>query len=103
MAREIFSGYGDSLHQHFQFDVAPAHKLLLRLREPETGDTWLIEPFLQSENDLSLLIPLSDVWNKGVLHSFAIKSLSAAVKSSDFVKVEPGPFNLSPDDAGVFI
>ena len=103
MARQIFAGYGDSLHEHFQLGIAPAHKLLLRLSEPETGDAWLIEPFLQSEKDPSLLIPISDVWKKGILYPLAIKNLSAAVKSSAFVKVEPGPFSLSPDDAGIFI
>src|SRR3989344_3107442 len=103
MAPEIFTGYGSSLHQHFKFNVGSEYKLLLRLCEPESDEKWLIEPFLQSEKDQSLLIPLSEVWNKGLLHSLAIKNLSTAKKFSVFIKMNPGPFNLSPKDAEIFI
>ncbi len=101
--RDIFSGYGSSLHQHFRFDVAPAYTLLVRLSEPETGEAWLLQPFLRSDNDPSLLIPLADVWGKGVLYALAAQRLAAAAKLCSHLRTAPGPFPLSADEAGAFI
>ncbi|MBI5036673.1 DEAD/DEAH box helicase [Candidatus Micrarchaeota archaeon] len=57
--RTLFAGGRNSIREHFQFNVESDYHLLFRLSAPEPpGTAWLLQQFLQSKSDPSLLHPL---------------------------------------------
>ncbi len=105
--RSIFASGRDSIHEQFSFNVSGEYKLLIRLSSPKDGvGSWLLECFIQSSLDPSLLYPLDKLAALSqVIRLAAFQQIAAAHSVSEFVEInqENWPIALSSESAFEFI
>ena len=102
--RSVYSAGQNSFSNQYKGKVPINYNLLLRLNCPKEGETdWILEYFMQSIKDPSLLYPLEYALygDNSIMRLCAMQKLEAAQKISDFVKTNT--MHLSTNEAYEFI